>query len=85
MVTSTEPTIDISKHIISIGPADNPTRIGIWYYIDLTEQDIDGKELIFGEHARIWSVGVSETTGKVYASLDSDLYMKPGYKCIWLR
>lgn len=33
----------------------------------------------------IWSVGVRESDGRVFASTSAEFYEQPGYKCIWLR
>lgn len=33
----------------------------------------------------IWSVGLENASGKVFASLDGRYYQNPDFKCLWLR
>jgi hypothetical protein len=33
----------------------------------------------------IWSIGFETKTGRIIASLSSDLYCHPDYTCLWLR
>ena len=33
----------------------------------------------------IWSIGKEKTTGKVFASTGTELYLNPLYDCLWLR
>lgn len=33
----------------------------------------------------IWSIGFETKTGRIIASLSSDLYGHPDYTCLWLR
>lgn len=33
----------------------------------------------------IWSIGRRKSDGKILASYSGDLYMHPGFDCLWLR
>lgn len=47
---------------------------------------IDGLDMCVKEREEwIWSVGVSQKDGRLYASTDSRFYQNPDYECVFLR
>jgi hypothetical protein len=55
-------------------------------YFELRGFDDNGVEYFDSESGHgVWSIGQHIKTGKIIASLGSDLYGNPDYKCIWLR
>jgi hypothetical protein len=70
-------------------PAYDETTIGTplgYGKYELRGFDDSGVEYFDSKLDRgIWSIGFETKTGRIIASLTSDLYGHPDYTCLWLR